>query len=113
LQFSGSGSAGNDNYSSQFEFVMLTTKQHTENQLTMCMLQDLKENMSVLDNYQGMKINLPANNSKKFTKEDSIYYNCFSAVVSQRRLYNSVVADLTKDKKILEKLKKDTQNLRK
>ncbi len=108
LRFLGEGKSElGESLSSRFEFVMVTTKQNTEKQVTMCMLQDYNEGESVLDSYKTMTLNPKSAGKTSFTKEDSIYYASFYNIVSSRKIYNSVVKDLTKDKNILDKMKKD------
>ncbi len=108
LRFTGEGQSElGERLTSRFEFVVVTTKQNTAKQLTMCMLQEYNEGGSVLDTYKDMAINPKSAGKKEFTRDDSIYFASFSTVVSSRQIYNSVVKDMTKDKDILEKMKKD------
>lgn len=102
IRFNGRGENGFGGSSvSRYEFVMLSTLQNTDKQVTLCFLTDLDGKVSVLREYKELNFNLP---TPKPTKDDSIYYYCAYKAASYDGScsYNGVVKELTKNKDILE-----------
>lgn len=104
IRFNGRGENGFGGSSgSRYEFVMLSTRQNTEEQVTLCFLKDLDGKVSVLREYKELNFKLPLSTQ---TKDDSIYYYCAYRAASYDGScrYKGVVKELTKDKEILETL---------
>ena len=90
---------------SRYEFIMVSTRQNTDEQVTMCMLTDLDEGESVLKKYKTMNVTPTSNDAVSVaTKEDSIYYYCAFATIQQKSKYSGVVKDLTRNKALLQML---------
>lgn len=93
---------------SRYEFVMVSTQQNTEDQITMCMLTDLDEGESVLKTYKKMNVTPTSKDAVSVTtREDSIYYYCAYATISSKSKYSSVVKDLTRNKALLQMINEE------
>ena len=102
IRFNGRGENGFGGSSvSRYEFVMLSTRQNTDEQTTLCFLKDLDGKVSVLREYKELNFKLPAPTQ---SKNDSIYYYCayIAASYDGSCCYNGVVKELTKNKDILD-----------
>ena len=106
IRFTGHGeNSFGGSSASRYEFVMVSTQQNTDEQITMCMLIDLDEGESVLKKYKKMNVTPTSKDAVSVTtREDSIYYYCAYATIQQKSKYSGVVKDLTKDKAFLQML---------
>lgn len=105
VRFTGTGeNSFGGSASSRYEFVMLSRNMNTDKQITLCMLNDLEEEESVLRKYKTTDVSRMSKNPESIkTKEDSIYSYCAYAVVMHTNRF-TCVKELTKDKDILEAL---------